>query len=475
MLYDGSSMVILNGEVLGQSSQFSLLPVEITVATVDLSRVRSYRSANAARNVQAAHQREYPRVTCDLRLSRPSSELVLSGKSLTHERAIKLLDPMEEIYLATSTYLWQYLCRTSSGGFFLALSGGLDSSSVALFVYGMAKTVHKSIQNGEETTLDELRRLVGIPDYNPETPEDIVSKLLHTTYMGTSNSSEETRSRAKRLAQQIGAYHTDLNMDKAVAAHESLIGDAFDGFQPKYESQGGTVSESLAKQNIQARNRLVISYELAQVSLQARGMPRAGASLLVLGSGNVDENLRGYYTKYDASYADLSPLGSISKTDAKNFQRWAEKEWNMPILTEFLEATPTAELLPLSEGVAVQSDEEEMGLTYAELSEFGILRKVHKLGPWSTYLRLLAERGGKPGGPRFLAEKVMRFFRFYSINRHKTTTLTPAVHLVAYNPDDNRHDLRPFLYNVNWPWQFNKIREHVAMMEKSLEERGQGE
>jgi NAD+ synthase (glutamine-hydrolysing) len=470
MIYDGSSMVILNGEVLAQSSQFSLLPVETIVATVDLSRVRSYRSSHS-RNVQAAHQPEFPRVQCNIKLSRSSSDMFISGRSLSKERPIKLLDPMQEIYLATSMYLWSYLCRCSAGGFFLALSGGLDSSTVALFVYGMAKTVLKSIQNGEQTTLNELRRLVGIPNYSPESPEDIVSKLLHTTYMGTTNSSEETRSRARRLAQQIGAYHTDLNMDKAVAAHESLIGDAFGGFQPKYESQGGTASESLAKQNIQARNRLVISYELAQVSLQARGMPRAGASLLVLGSGNVDENLRGYYTKYDASYADLSPLGSISKTDAKSFQRWAVKEWNMPILNEFLEATPTAELLPLSEGVAVQSDEEEMGLTYAELSEFGIMRKVHKLGPWSTYLRLLAERGDKPGSPQFIAEKVMRFFRFYSINRHKTTTLTPAVHLVAYNPDDNRHDLRPFLYNVNWPWQFNKIREHVAMMEKMLEER----
>ncbi|KAB5580653.1 hypothetical protein GE09DRAFT_1213093 [Coniochaeta sp. 2T2.1] len=56
-------------------------------------------------------------------------------------------------------------------------------------------------------------------------------------------------------------------------------------------------------------------------------------------------------------------------------------------MTDFLESTLTAELLPLSGGV--QSDEEEMGLTYTELSDFGILRNVHKLGPWSTYLLLL--------------------------------------------------------------------------------------
>ncbi len=78
---------------------------------------------------------------------------------------------------------------------------------------------------------------------------------------------------------------------------------------------------------------MVVAYELAQLSTTARNLPRAGAALLVLGSGNVDEILRGYYTKYDASSADIAPLGSISKNDIKNFQRWARDTWNLPILT----------------------------------------------------------------------------------------------------------------------------------------------
>jgi NAD+ synthase (glutamine-hydrolysing) len=216
----------------------------------------------------------------------------------------------------------------------------------------------------------------------------------------------------------------------------------------------------------------VVAYELAQLSTTAReGHPRAGASLLVLGSGNVDENLRGYYTKYDASSADIAPLGSISKTDAKSFQRWAMEKWDLPIMKDFLEATPTAELLPLSAGVQDDESDAEMGFTYSELSEFGILRKVDKLGPWSTYLRLLEDWQEREGyTPRKIADKVIRFFRFYSINRHKTVILTPSPHLSAYNPDDNRHDLRPFLYVVNWPWQFDKIRKHMEELERDIEE-----
>jgi NAD+ synthase (glutamine-hydrolysing) len=37
--------------------------------------------------------------------------------------------------------------------------------------------------------------------------------------------------------------------------------------------------------------------------------------LLVLSSGNLDEGLRGYFTKYDCSSGDINPIGSFSKSD----------------------------------------------------------------------------------------------------------------------------------------------------------------
>lgn len=186
-------MIIQNGEVLAQSSQFSLLSVEVIVATVDLGKVRSYRASHS-RSVQAAAQPEFPRVDCDITLSRLSSELFFSEGGISPEIPIKILDPMEEIHLATAVFLWQYLVRSSSPGFFLALSGGLDSSTVALFVFGMCKLVLKTVQDGDEATLRDLRKVVGIKDYTPKSSEEIVGKILHTCFMGTVNSSDETRS-----------------------------------------------------------------------------------------------------------------------------------------------------------------------------------------------------------------------------------------------------------------------------------------
>lgn len=66
--------------------------------------------------------------------------------------------------------------------------------------------------------------------------------------------------------------------------------------------------------------------------------------------------------------------------------------------------------------------------------------------------------------PLQVADKVKHFFRCYSINRHKMTTMTPSYHAETYSPDDNRYDHRQFLYNVAWPWQFTCIDTQVVFL-----------
>jgi len=43
----------------------------------------------------------------------------------------------------------------------------------------------------------------------------------------------------------------------------------------------------------------------------------------------------------------------------------------------------------LKEGEIAQTDEEDMGLTYAELCIFGRLRKIERLGPVSMFDRMV--------------------------------------------------------------------------------------
>lgn len=111
------------------------------------------------------------------------------------------------------------------------------------------------------------------------------------------------------------SYHMNIVIDKAISAVLEIF-STVTGLFPKFAVNGGCPRQNLALQNIQARMRMVLSYLFAQLMLWARGRP---GGLLVVGSANVDEALRGYMTKYDCSSADINPIGGISKTDLRRY------------------------------------------------------------------------------------------------------------------------------------------------------------
>lgn len=207
---------------------------------------------------------------------------------------------------------------------------------------------------------------------------------------------------------------------------------------------------------------MVLAYLFAQLMLWVRNRP---GGLLVLGSANVDESLRGYMTKYDCSSADINPIGGISKMDLKKFLIYAKDKFALPVLSEIIAAPPTAELEPLKDGQLAQTDEQDMGMTYDELSQYGRLRKQNFCGPYSMFCKLVAT-WKSDCSPKEVADKVKHFFRCYAINRHKMTVLTPSYHAESYSPDDNRFDHRPFLYRANWSWQFKTIDEELERISR---------
>ena len=100
----------------------------------------------------------------------------------------------------------------------------------------------------------------------------------------------------------------------------------------------------LAAANIKPRLRMVTLYYLAQ-----------SRNCLVLGSGNRTEILVGYSTKYGDGGVDLLPTGNLYKT-----QIW-ELARQLGVPQQVIDRPPTAGLWP------GQTDEGEMGITYAEL------------------------------------------------------------------------------------------------------------
>jgi NAD+ synthase (glutamine-hydrolysing) len=135
--------------------------------------------------------------------------------------------------------------------------------------------------------------------------------------MASQYSGEETTTRAAALAGAIGANHTSIAIapitDAVIKTFQDVKfhSETIDPSKAKSNvSWNSTTTEDLALQNIQARSRMVMAYFLAQLmpwSTDSGEAPGWG-SLLVLGSANVDEALRGYYTKYDCSAADICTI-----------------------------------------------------------------------------------------------------------------------------------------------------------------------
>ncbi|XP_063823288.1 glutamine-dependent NAD(+) synthetase isoform X1 [Ostrinia nubilalis] len=455
--FNGCSCVAVNGEVVSRGLQFALHDVEVITATIDLEDIRSYRTQIRSRSHLAASNKPFPRITVPFALSDDDDVHLTTSPPIDW----KYLTPEEEIELGPACWLWDYLRRSGQGGFFLPLSGGVDSTSTACIVFSMCTQICDAIQKGESQVLYDVRKILCQSDYTPSDPMELCNRLLVTCYMASENSSQETKQRASQLASEIGSYHFPIMIDSAVSAVIGIFTTAT-GLVPKFRSKGGCARQNLALQNIQARLRMVLSYLFAQLMLWVRGRP---GGLLVLGSSNVDEALRGYMTKYDCSSADVNPIGGISKTDLKAFLQYAKSRFFLPSLSEILQAPPTAELEPLTDGQITQTDEQDMGMTYAELSEFGRLRKTHHCGPFSMFHKLVHTWSDKCTAQE-VAEKVKHFFRCYAINRHKMTVLTPSYHAETYSPDDNRFDHRPFLYRVHWNWQFKAIDDAVTQMSK---------
>lgn len=266
------------------------------------------------------------------------------------------------------------------------------------------------------------------------------------------------------IATELGINHRFINFNHIVKSYRGLASEVL-GKEVKFEVEGGTRATDLCLQNIQARNRMAITYMLAQLELSSRNIP---GFLLVVSSSNLDESLRGYLTKYDCSSGDINPIGSLSKDALREYLRWNARN-GIKCVDSVLNAMPTAELTPLEVGKAIQNDELDMGVSYADLKLFGEIRKVDKLGPVSMFERV--RRVKKELTAEEVAAKIKHFFRYYSMNRHKQTTITPSMHFQSSSCDDNRFDMRPFLYNCDWTFQFNEIDKRV----KQLNELGQVE
>ena len=116
--YDGSSMMVCTGKVLAYGSQFSLHNVEVVTAVVDLEEIRFFRSSPSG-GMQAQLPPNFPRIELDVRLSKRADDRNDRIVGASDPIDLKYHPPEEEIALGGARWLWDYLRRSRSAGFFM--------------------------------------------------------------------------------------------------------------------------------------------------------------------------------------------------------------------------------------------------------------------------------------------------------------------------------------------------------------------
>jgi NAD+ synthase (glutamine-hydrolysing) len=311
-----------------------------------------------------------------------------------------------EFVQASALGLFDYLRKSKSKGFVLSLSGGADSSTIAVLV---AEMVRRGVA---ELGIKGFVKKLGI-EFSPESEDiekDLVGALLTTAYQGTKNSSADTFKSAKALAESLGAKFHSWTIDEEVESYTEKIETAI-GRKLTWER------DDITLQNIQARSRSPIIWMLANLN-----------NALLLSTSNRSEGDVGYATMDGDTSGSISPIAAVDKHFILHWLQWAEKNLDRPGLSFVNSLTPTAELRPLER---TQTDEKDL-MPYSVIVEIERLAIRDRRSPVDVFLILKEELQIDVS---VLKDYIKKFFRLWSRNQWKRERLAPAFHLDEFNVD----------------------------------------
>ncbi len=302
---------------------------------------------------------------------------------------------------AASLALFDYMRKSKSRGFVLSLSGGADSSTIAVLVAEIVR--HGVAELGKK----KFQQKSGF-DLSGSTSEEFVGQLLTTAYQGTKHSSQDTLQSARTLANSIGAVFYHWKID-----------DEVNSFRIKIETAiGQTLNwerDDITLQNIQARARGAIIWTLANLN-----------KALLLATSNRSEGDVGYATMDGDTSGSISPISGVSKHFILQWLRFAERELDYQGLQPVNKLTPTAELRPVEQH---QTDEDDL-MPYEALLKIEREAILHRKSPKEVHDSLRHSLDAQ-----MLKDWIQTFFRLWARNQWKRERYAPGFHFDDFNTD----------------------------------------
>lgn len=278
LVFDGASMVFdADGRLVASLPQF-----EEAFATFDVDVRPVYRKRLIdPRGHQSATPLPLTAVTEGARRSvnRPA------GAPLATR-----LEADAEVYQALVTGTRDYVRKNGFRDVVIGLSGGIDSSLVALIAVDALGCEH-----------------------------------VHGVAMPSRYSSTGAGTDAELLARNLGIDYRTIPIEDAHAAFLSMLAPSFEGTEP-----------GLTEENLQSRIRGVILMGLSNKM-----------GWLVLTTGNKSEAAVGYSTLYGDTAGGFAVIKDVAKTTVYRLCRWRDRAGPGPVLPpDVLTKPPSAELRP---------------------------------------------------------------------------------------------------------------------------------
>lgn len=413
MIYDGDLLLGAAGKIQARAERFAIQEGGLLTADIDLDLARVAKLAQRSLIDQGGTPGGSAATSArgSSLAPLPSPLPPIAKRSLGIE-SDPFVNREQEFLQAEKLGLFDYVRKSGAKGFMISLSGGCDSSAVAVLC---AHTIAEALRElGPEQLA--LRTSWSIPASQPEDPRSWIAERVHTVYQSTAQSGSVTREAAAQLARALGTHHAEVSVQEIVSAYltraETMMGRPLSWKE-----------DDLSLQNVQARARAPMIWMLANLQ-----------GFLLLSTSNRSEVALGYATMDGDTAGGLSPLAGIDKHFLRQWLVWAEKSCPyglgpLPALRLVNEQEPTAELRPAQEG---QKDE-------IDLMPYEILNTIEKafirdrMEPESILAYLRQSFGDHSEAE--LSTYLARFYRLWSRNQWKRERYAPGFHLDDYSLD----------------------------------------
>ena len=277
LVFDGMGMVFDHaGMLLARGKQFE---EDLVVCDFDPEAVRRQRLFAPVATVPGE---DGPIITPTIHVSDARQET----KPPIVPQMASPLDETEEVYRALVLGTRDYMRKNRFTDAVIGLSGGIDSSLVATIA-----------------------------------TDALGAERVHTAWMPSRFSSDESRAYAREVAENLGVQHIDLEIDKIFQAF-------LDSLQPAF---GGRPHDT-TEENIQARIRGTLLMALSNKF-----------GWLVLTTGNKSEMSVGYATLYGDMAGGFAVLKDVPKTLVYDLAGWRNGQKRI-IPEGVITRAPTAEL-----------------------------------------------------------------------------------------------------------------------------------